>query len=73
MTKRKITATELAKRLGVSRMTINRWKKIGRLPPPTEHPGKAAFWTEDQIARWQIYVPILVVLVLAAAAIVLSG
>lgn len=40
-----ITASELASRLGVSRMTVHRWVAGGKLPAPI-HAGRVLCWPE---------------------------
>lgn len=43
----------LAKLLGVSPRTIDRWKAAGILPPPRIASRRKCYWTIPQIQRWQ--------------------
>lgn len=51
MQARPVTATEAAHKLGVSRMTLHRWAKAGRVPPPPYSPAQVAHMLLTHAAR----------------------
>jgi hypothetical protein len=59
MTDEVMNATELAGHLEVSRMTVERWRKSGRLPPPVKRPKKHPVWPVEVIEAWQAAVEAL--------------
>lgn len=58
MNEPRVTTDQVAEAAGVSRATVQRWARVGLLPPPTVHygltPGKHSFWdaTAPAQARW---------------------
>jgi predicted site-specific integrase-resolvase len=41
----------LAKILGISKRTVERWRKVGKIPEPSKNDGRP-FWTVKQIEEW---------------------
>ena len=47
-----IRPTEFAKRLGISKPTLWRWERAGRLPPKHQVGPNAVGWLESEIEIW---------------------
>ena len=47
-----IRATELAQRLGISRVTLWRWERAGRIPKKHEVGPNVTGWLEREIEEW---------------------
>lgn len=47
-----VEVENLGEMLGVSRQTIFRWIKSGKLPPRIKLPGQKPFWASDVIQGW---------------------
>lgn len=43
---------ELAERLGISRVTIWRWERAGRLPPKRQIGPNVVGWLQSEIDEW---------------------
>jgi predicted DNA-binding transcriptional regulator AlpA len=52
MTSRVVRTDELAKRLGVTRSTIWRWLREGRLPPKHQYGPNCSGWLETELEEW---------------------
>jgi predicted DNA-binding transcriptional regulator AlpA len=52
MTSRVVRTDELAKRLGVTRSTIWRWIREGRLPPKHQYGPNCSGWLETELEGW---------------------
>ena len=44
-----LTDRDVAKALGISRMTVWRWAKAGRLPPPRKLGGNTTRWDSKEV------------------------
>lgn len=49
---RVIRAAELAKRLSISKATLWRWERKGRLPPKRQIGPNTAGWLEAELDEW---------------------
>ena len=49
------STTEVAKRAGVSRQTVWRWRRDGRIPPGRRYRNGQVLFTEDEAARIEEY------------------
>ncbi len=47
-----IRINELATYLNISKVTVWRWRKEGRLPPPRALGPKIVFWERETIEAW---------------------
>lgn len=47
-----LTSTEVAKRVGVARMTLHRWLVAGKFPEAKLINGRRAGWSEETITNW---------------------
>ena len=47
-----IRFNDVAKRLGISRTTLWRWRRQGRVPPSRQLGPNVVGWTEDEIDTW---------------------
>lgn len=47
-----LRAGELAERLGISRVTLWRWERSGRLPPKRQIGPNVVGWLESEIDEW---------------------
>lgn len=52
MTSRVVRTDELARRLGVTRSTIWRWIREGRLPPKHHYGPNSSGWLESELEEW---------------------
>lgn len=48
-----IGSKDLASRLGVTRMTVTRWRLAGFLPKPVHIEGAGVFWLRSTIEAWE--------------------
>jgi len=49
-----IRARDLVRRLGIHRITINRWVKQGRFPPPHKLGNtRSLFWNLAELEAWE--------------------
>jgi prophage regulatory protein len=43
---------QVCERVGLSRMTISRYRAVGKFPPPFELSANKIAWAEEDIERW---------------------
>lgn len=48
-----VVKSNLARWLGVSRATLDRWIDAGKIPPPSDPPENPRYWKKSDIEHWQ--------------------
>ena len=52
-----VRTRQLQTRLGISRATLHRWERAGRLPPKRKLGPNAVGWLESEIEAWLAELP----------------